>query len=143
MKKVMFAALALLASPVFATEPAELSGLGLDSMQVVSEQDGLQVRGLSSKSGAMSVNSLAGLIYDPATGSQTNFEAASFNSSSSAQTVNTPNSSGAEAATGMTALSLEVGLFSASISQFALFAGGQSGSQGAFTFSLNVPSFNN
>jgi len=143
MKKIMFAALALMAAPVFASEPAELSGLGLGSMQVVSEQDGMQVRGLSSTSAAMSVNSLAGLIYDPATGSQSNFEAASFNSSSSAQTVNTANSSGAEAAIGSTALTMEVGTFSASMSQFALFAGGQSATQGAFTFSLNVPSFSN
>ncbi|HBJ37580.1 MAG TPA: hypothetical protein DDZ51_23055 [Planctomycetaceae bacterium] len=141
MKKFLLAAFALMAAPVVASEPAELRGLGLDSMQVVSENEGMQVRGLSSSSAAMSVNSLAGLFYDPATGSQTNFEAASFNSSSSAQTVNTANSSGAEAAIGATALSLEVGTFSASMSQFALFAGGQSANQGAFTFSLNVPSF--
>lgn len=143
MKKVMFAALALFAAPVLASEPAELRGLGLDSIQAVSEQEGLQVRGLSSLSSAMSVNSLAGLIYDPATGSQTNFEAASFNNGSSEQTVNTANSSGAEASIGMTALSMEVGLFSASVSQFALFSGGQSGAQGTFSFSLNVPSFGN
>lgn len=103
----------------------------------------MQVRGLSSSSAAMSVNSLAGLIYDPATGSQQNFEAASFNSSESAQTVSTENSSGAEAAVGMTALSMDVGTFSGSVGQFALFAGGQSGAQGAFTFSINVPSFGN
>jgi len=143
MKKYLFAALALMAAPVAASEPVDFSGLGLDSVQIVSEKEGMQVRGLSSNSAAMSVNSLAGLIYDPGTGSQTNFEAASFNSSSSDQTVNTANSSGAEAAIGMTGLSLEVGTFSASMSQFALFAGGQSATQGAFTFSLNVPNFGN
>lgn len=141
MKKIVFAAIAFLAAPVVASEPADLLGLGLDSMQVVSEQEGMQVRGLSSSSAAMSVNSLAGLIYDPGTGSQSNFEAASFNSSDSQQTVNTANSSGAEASVGSTALTMDVGSFSASMSQFALFAGGQSANQGAFTFSLNVPSF--
>lgn len=141
MKKIVFAAFAFLAAPVVASEPADLLGLGLDSMQVVSEQEGMQVRGLSSSSAAMSVNSLAGLIYDPGTGSQSNFEAASFNSSDSQQTVNTANSSGAEASVGATALTMDVGSFSASMSQFALFAGGQSANQGAFTFSLNVPSF--
>lgn len=141
MKKIVFAAFAFLAAPVVASEPADLLGLGLDSMQVVSEQEGMQVRGLSSNSAAMSVNSLAGLIFDPGTGSQSNFEAASFNSSSSNQTVNTANSSGAEASVGATALTMDVGSFSASVSQFALFAGGQSANQGAFTFSLNVPSF--
>lgn len=141
MKKIVFAAIAFLAAPVVASEPADLLGLGLDSMQVVSEQEGMQVRGLSSSSAAMSVNSLAGLIYDPGTGSQSNFEAASFNSSESQQTVNTANSSGAEASVGSTALTMDVGSFSASMSQFALFAGGQSANQGAFTFSLNVPSF--
>ncbi len=141
MKKIVFAAIAFLAAPVVASEPAGLLGLGLDSMQVVSEQEGMQVRGLSSSSAAMSVNSLAGLIYDPGTGSQSNFEAASFNSSDSQQTVNTANSSGAEASVGATALTMDVGSFSASMSQFALFAGGQSANQGAFTFSLNVPSF--
>lgn len=141
MKKILFAAIAFLAAPVVASEPADLLGLGLDSMQVVSEQEGMQVRGLSSSSAAMSVNSLAGLIYDPGTGSQSNFEAASFNSSDSQQTVNTANSSGAEASVGATALTMDVGSFSASVSQFALFAGGQSANQGAFTFSLNVPDF--
>lgn len=141
MKKILFAAIAFLAAPVVASEPADLLGLGLDSMQVVSEQEGMQVRGLSSSSAAMSVNSLAGLIYDPLTGSQSNFEAASFNRSENDQTVSTASSSGAEASVGATALTMDVGTFSASISQFALFAGGQSANQGAFTFSLNVPDF--
>lgn len=143
MKKVIFAVLALFAAPVMANEPVDLLSYGLGEMQTVSEDAGMQVRGLSSTSAAMSVGSLAGLLFNPDNGSQINFESASFNSGASEQTVGTANSSGAEAAVGATALTFDMGTFSGNVGQFALFSGGQSGAQGAFTFSLNVPSFGN
>ena len=142
MKYMFFALVALVAAPVVADEPADLSSLGLVGLEAVSEADAMEIRGQSSSTNALSVNSLASMFYDPATGSQFNFEAASVNYGESDMTVGDANSSGGEVAVGNTAIAFEVGTFSASLGQSALFAGGQAGAQGAFTFSLNVPSFN-
>jgi len=142
MKKLIFAVAALLAAPVVASEPADLNQLGLGSLATVSEEAGLEVRGLSANANAISVSSLALLFHDQGTGSQFNFESASLNFSDADGTVMEDVTAGAEAAAGNTAITFAVEGFSASLSQSALFSGGQSGGNGPFSFTLNVPSFN-
>jgi hypothetical protein len=56
---------------------ATLSSLGLGDMDVASDQEGLQVRGMSSNAGAGSLSIVGGLLFDPATGSSFNFSNAS------------------------------------------------------------------
>jgi hypothetical protein len=56
---------------------ATLSSLGLGDMDVVSDQEGLQVRGMSSNAGAGSMSIVGGLLFDPSTGSSFNFSNAS------------------------------------------------------------------
>lgn len=142
MKKIIFAIAALMAAPVVASEPTDLNQFGLGGLATVSEEAGMEVRGLSGATHAVSVNSMAVLFYDLASGSQFNFETASLNRSTGDGVVQENVTSGAEAAIGTTALAFNVGDFSASLSQFAGFAGGQSGANSSFSFSLNVPSFN-
>jgi len=142
MKKVIFAIAALIAAPVVASEPADLNQLGLGSLAAVSEEAGMEVRGLAGATHAVAVNSMAVMFYDLASGSQFNFETASLNRSTGDGVVQENVTSGAEAAIGSTPIAFTVGDFSASLSQAAVFAGGQSGANSSFSFSLNVPSFN-
>jgi hypothetical protein len=60
-----------------AIPPAMLSSLGLGNMDVVSDQEGLQVRGMSSNAGTGSLSIVGGLLFDPSTGSSFNFSNAS------------------------------------------------------------------
>jgi len=62
MKKLIFAVAALLAAPVVASEPADLNQLGLGSLATVSEEAGLEVRGLSANANAISVSSLGPIV---------------------------------------------------------------------------------
>lgn len=143
MKKLLFVVAALLASPVVASEPSDLNQLGLGSLATVSEDAGMEVRGLAGSTYAVSVNSMAVMFYEVASGSQYNFETASLNTSAADGTVQENVTSGAEASVGNTAVAFAVEDFSASLGQVALFAGGQSGANSSFSFSLNVPSFSN
>jgi hypothetical protein len=121
---------------------ARLYNVGLGSLQIVDEAAGMLVRGQSSKSYSMGVASLSVLIYDPATGSQTNIDIAQFSNSSSDATVSDPTSAAVEGVVGFTGLAIEIGGFRANLSQGALFYGGQSATQGSFSInSLNVPRF--
>lgn len=91
---------------------------------------------------SMGVASLSALIYDPATGSQTNIDIAHFSNSDSTATVSDPTSAAVEGVVGFTGLGIEIGGFRANLSEGALFFGGQSATQGNFSVnSLNVPRF--
>lgn len=119
-----------------------LSEIGLASLQVCDDADAMRVRGKSSRSYSMGVASLSALIYDPATGSQTNIDIAFFSNSESTATVSDPTSAAVEGVVGFTGLGIEIGGFRASLSQGALFFGGQSATQGRFSVdALNVPRF--
>lgn len=125
-----------------AAPEGQLQGVGLGSLRLVDESEGMKVRGLSSRSYSMGVASLSVLIYDPATGSQTNIDIAHFSNSSSEATVSDPTSTAVEGVVGFTGLGIEIGGFRANLSQGALFFGGQSATQGNFSVnSLNVPRF--
>lgn len=132
------------AVPAMASEPADFSRWGLGDLQVVSDQQGESIRGEASRAYSMSVASISALIYDPATGSQTNIDLAHFSNSEATGTAGNPSTAATEGALGLTGFDIEVGTFKASIGQSAVFVGGQSGAgrAGSFTFqSLNVPRF--
>ncbi|HBJ37579.1 MAG TPA: hypothetical protein DDZ51_23050 [Planctomycetaceae bacterium] len=119
-----------------------LTDVGLGSLQACDDADAMRVRGKSSRSYSMGVASLSVLIYDPATGSQTNIDIAQFANSESSAMVSDPTSAAVEGVVGFTGLGIEIGGFRASLSQGALFFGGQSATQGAFSVNaLNVPRF--
>ncbi len=116
--------------------------IGLGALEICGEADAMQIRGQSSRSYSMGVASLSALIYDPATGSQTNIDIAFFSNSESTATVSDPTSAAVEGVVGFTGLGIEIGGFRASLSQGALFFGGQSATQGMFSVNaLNVPQF--
>lgn len=133
-----------LSGPTMASEPTDLSRWGLGDLQVVSDHQGEAIRGEASRAYSMSVASISALIYDPATGSQTNIDLAHFSNSESTGTVSNPSTAATEGALGLTGFAIEVGTFKATIGQSAVFVGGQSGAgpAGSYTFqSLNVPRF--
>lgn len=143
MKKIVFAIIALMAAPVVASEPADLAGLGLVGLQTVSDEAGMEVRGLSGSTYALSVGSMSTLLYDTATGNQVNLDVASLNFGDSDAAVGNVASSGGEITGGTAGLNLEVDGFSAVFGQSAFFAGGQTASLGNFAINgINVPSFN-
>ena len=76
MRSVVAALVVLLvvaAAPVFAADgnvpDATLSSLGLGGMQVMSDAQGMQVRGMSSSANATGLLLLSGSLFDPETGS--------------------------------------------------------------------------
>jgi hypothetical protein len=116
--------------------------IGLGGLEVCDDAQGMRVRGQSSRSYSMGVASLSVLIYDPATGSQTNIDIAHFSNSESSAMVSDPTSAAVEGVVGFTGLGIEIGGFRANLSQGALFFGGQTATQGNFSVhSLNVPRF--
>jgi hypothetical protein len=80
MKKALLCAAAalLVASPCFGEQPVSkstLSSLGLGGLEVMSDADGMEVRGMSAESFSLGASSLLGQIYDP--GNPGNFVTAS------------------------------------------------------------------
>jgi len=76
MRSVVAALVVLLvvaAAPVFAADgnvpDATLSSLGLGGMQVLSDAQGMQVRGMSSSANGSGLLLLSGSLFDPETGS--------------------------------------------------------------------------
>lgn len=83
MKRIIFSMLALFAAvPVMAAEPVELIGLGLSDLQTVSEQAGMEVRGLSSNAHSSGLTTIRAFAIDPLTGSTFNANASNFAKSS-------------------------------------------------------------
>jgi len=134
--------LGVVGSATAKTPNDSLKAIGLSALEACDDADAMRIRGQSSRSYSMGVASLSVLIYDPATGSQTNIDIAHFSNSESTATVSDPTSAAVEGVVGFTGLGIEIGGFRASLSQGALFFGGQSATQGMFSGNaLNVPQF--
>lgn len=73
---------ALVAAPALAGDgqvaQKDLSALGLGQLSVMSDAQGLQVRGMSSNSQSTSLLLVSGLLFDPVTGSDTRGSLALF-----------------------------------------------------------------
>jgi len=81
MKKMILSLLAIaLAAPVMASEPAELNSLGLGGLSVVSEESGMEVRGLSSSVYSSGLSAIRLFVIDPTTGSTFNANASNYSS---------------------------------------------------------------
>jgi hypothetical protein len=115
MKKMIFSMLALFAAvPAIASEPVQLSGLGLSDLQQVSEETGLQVRGLSSNAHSSGLTTIRAFAIDPSTGATFNANASNFARSSQDGTVGFEGSLGSTASSntfaGFNDLTFEIGL---------------------------------
>ena len=70
MKKLFFVLGLLVSNVAIAGEPSDLSDLGLDSLQTVSEEVGNEVRGLSAAANSTGLSALTAIVYDPQTTSR-------------------------------------------------------------------------
>ena len=79
---VVAALVVLGAIPAFAGDgnvsPATLSALGLGGMQVVSDAEGMQVRGTSASVQATSLSLFSAVLYDPFSGGNFTFSSSDF-----------------------------------------------------------------
>jgi len=124
MKKMILSLLAIaLAAPVMASEPAELNSLGLGGLSVVSEESGMEVRGLSSSVYSSGLSAIRLFVIDPSTGSTFNANASNY-SSGSDDAVTTSISDIASATTaGFDVLEVNIGSFTFNIDGNASSAG--------------------
>lgn len=81
MKKLFLVLGLLVGNVAIAGEPSDLSDLGLDSLQTVSEEVGNEVRGLSASANSTGLSALTAIVYDPQTSSQFNFATNNFSTS--------------------------------------------------------------
>jgi hypothetical protein len=72
----------ILFSGVVAKAEDALQSAGLAGMQVISDEDGTQVRGMDSEVIGTGLSSIAGIIYDQGSGSRFNLDSVHFNSGS-------------------------------------------------------------
>lgn len=85
-KNVLMLLAALVAAPAWAGHPEELQGLGLAGLEEVSEDAGLEVRGLSANAYASGLSAVRAFVIDPETGSTFNANSSNFNRSSDSAT---------------------------------------------------------
>ena len=110
MKRLIFSLLALCAAvPAMATEPAQLSGLGLTGFEAVSEEAGMEVRGLSSNAHSSGLTTIRAFAIDPATGSTFNANASNFAKSSQDGTAALNSDASSNTFAGFNTLVFEVG----------------------------------
>lgn len=110
MKRIIFLMLAFFAAvPAMAAEPVELIGLGLSDLQAVSEEAGMEVRGLSSNAHSSGLTTIRAFAIDPATGSTFNANASNFAKSSQEGAVAENSDASSNTFAGFTALVFEVG----------------------------------
>lgn len=110
MKRMIFSMLALFAAvPAMAAEPFELSGLGLSDLQAVSEETGMEVRGLSSSAHSSGLTTIRAFAIDPATGSTFNANASNFAKSAQEGAATVESGTSSNTFAGFTALVFEVG----------------------------------
>lgn len=139
--KKLFLVLGLLISNVaVASDPSDLSDLGLGSLQTVGEDVGNEVRGLSASANSTGLSALTAIVYDPTTSSQFNFATNNFSKSNDenagAATVAT---SGAETGAGISAFNIDIGNFSASFTAGLLFGTGQAAGASNFAVTFTLP----
>ena len=110
MKRMIFSLLALCAAvPAMATEPAQLSGLGLTGFEAVSEEAGMEVRGLSSNAHSSGLTTIRAFAIDPATGSTFNANASNFAKSSQEGATTTNSDASSNTFAGFATLVFQVG----------------------------------
>ena len=140
MKKLFLIFGLLIGNVAVASDPSDLSDLGLGSLQTVSEDVGNEVRGLSASANSTGLSALTAIVYDPTTSSQFNFATNNFSKSSDenagAATVAT---SGAETGAGISAFTIDIGNFSASFSAGLLFGTGQAAGASNFVVTFTLP----
>lgn len=140
MKKLFLILGLLIGNVAVASEPSDLSDLGLGSLQTVSEDVGNEVRGLSASANSTGLSALTAVVYDPTTSSQFNFATNNFSKSNDenagAATVAT---SGAETGAGISAFTIDIGNFSASFSAGILFGTGQAAGASNFVVTFTLP----
>lgn len=138
MKKLFLIFGLLVGNVAIAGDPSDLSALGLDSLVTVSEDVGNEVRGLSASANSTGLSAIAGIVFDPATSSQFNFNTNNFSTSSDenagAASVAT---SGVETAAGFSAFALDIGDFNATFSGGLVLGTGQAAGSGNFA----IPAF--
>ncbi len=151
MKKIALCVIAaLFAAPVVADEPIALESLGLVGLESVEDSAGLEVRGKSANAYSSGLSAIRAFAIDPATGATFNANSSNYSKSSSDSTATTPGDSTASSVTlaGFSALSFDVGTFSADIAGSSATSGlGNNGAvsplardfdftAGGFTFAL-------
>ncbi len=82
MRKLACAVALVLVCGAVASANDALQSAGLAGMQVMSDDAGTQVRGLSSEVVGTGLSSISGIIYDQASGSRFNLDSIHFNSGS-------------------------------------------------------------
>ena len=85
-KNVLMLVATLIAAPALAGHPEELQNLGLNGLEEVSEDAGLEVRGLSANAYASGLSTVRAFVIDPDTGSTFNANSSNFNRSSDSAT---------------------------------------------------------
>lgn len=134
MKKTLLALFAMLvATPVMATEPTDLSSLGLSDIQVVSEDAGMQVRGLSSNAYSSGLSTVRAFAIDVATGATFNANASNFSSGSQDGVTTATSTAGASTFAGFNGLTFTTGLTALATLEGAGASSGLSGG-GGFDF---------
>jgi hypothetical protein len=140
MKKFILILALLVGNVAIASEPSDLSDLGLGSLQTVSEDVGNQVRGLSASANSTGLSALTAIVYDPTTSSQFNFATNNFSSSSDenagAASVST---TGAETGAGISAFTITIGNFDAQFTAGLLFGTGQAAGASDFVITFTLP----
>ena len=153
MKKMILSLIAMvLAAPVMATEPSDLNGLGLAGFRVVSEDAGMEVRGLGAVASSSGLSTLRLFVIDPTTGSTFNANASNFSVSSEESTLAAPVAAGEEVLANsgsfaaLTGLAVDINGFTFSVDGSA-GSGGQGSSalaqDSAFTFTAGSFTFAN
>jgi hypothetical protein len=147
MKKFVMSLVAAFAiSPVMAEDSVNLAGLGLGNLQPVSEEAGMEVRGLSASAQGMSMATATLLLIDPNSGSKVSFDASSFNFASDENAgVDEVGTTSTAANLVFPALSLDTDnegvTFAGDVTTGALFSQGQGAGGGATGFTFTLPTF--
>jgi hypothetical protein len=138
MKKLFLILGLLVGNVAIAGEPSDLSALGLDSLVTVSEDVGNEVRGLSANASSTGLSAIAGIVFDPTSSSQFNFNTNNFSTSSDENAGATGvATSGVETGAGFTAFTLDIGNFNAAFTGGLVIGTGQAAGASA----LAIPEF--
>jgi hypothetical protein len=140
MKNVLVVAvsvfLVLAAIPAFAEDgnvpQATLSSLGLDGMQVVSDQEGLEVRGMSSNAQATSLSLINVVLFDPVTAANFQFNVADFGRATDENAgLNATSSAHADSMAGIIPINISIDVNAANVYSAVIAAMGAMGEANA------------
>lgn len=140
MRKIFLGLCLMCTGQALASEPLDLSSLGLSSIKTMTERSGNQIRGASSSAYATGLSSFMAVIYDPATGSQFNFSSNNFSRATDENAgLGASSTAAVETAVGISQFEISIGNFSASFSPGLLFGTGQSAGSSSFVGSFTLP----